>query len=64
MEYVKGVFLREKTGKYGKYFILSFTDEGINNLKALESNADGFKTTIASPRKDDPSKYSIKPMVS
>jgi hypothetical protein len=61
MDYVKGVFMKRKAGKYGEYFILSVTDEGLANLKALEANKDGFRAVIASPRKETPDKYSIKP---
>jgi hypothetical protein len=63
MDYIKGVFLKEKQGQYGRYFILSFNEEGANNIKALKSNTDGFRTLIASPRKDDPNKFSIKEFV-
>lgn len=63
MEYLKGVFMKKKTGKYGEYFVLSFTEEGLTSLKSLDPNNDGFRTVIASPRKDTPDKYSIKPFV-
>lgn len=62
-DYLKGVFMKKKDGKYGEYFVLSFTEDGLNNLKALEKNADGYRTVIASSRKDQPEKYSIKPFV-
>lgn len=62
-DYVNGVYMKEKDGKYGKYFVLSFKDEGLKNLMALEPNADGFRTIIASSRKDDPAKFSLKPFV-
>lgn len=63
MDYVNGVYMKEKEGKYGKYFVLSFKEEGLQNLLALQANQDGFRTVIASPRKDDKAKYSIKPFV-
>lgn len=63
MEYVNGVYMKEKEGKYGKYFVLSFKEDGLKNLMQLEPNQDGFRTVIASPRKDDKSKYSLKPFV-
>jgi hypothetical protein len=62
-DYVKGVFMKRKTGKYGEYFVLSFQEEGLANLKALAANQDGYRTIIASPRKDDADKYSLKPFV-
>lgn len=55
--------MKEKEGKYGKYFVLSFKEDGLKNLMQLEPNQDGFRTVIASPRKDDKSKYSLKPFV-
>jgi len=55
--------MKKKDGKYGEYFVISFKDDGLQNLKALEPNQDGFRTVIASPRKDDANKYSIKPFV-
>lgn len=61
MDYIKGVFMKRKAGKYGEFFVLSFTEEGLANLKTLEANKDGFRAVIASPRKDTPDKYSIKP---
>lgn len=63
MEYVNGVYMKEKEGKYGKYFVLSFKEDGLKNLMQLEPNQDGFRTVIASPRKDDKSKFSLKPFV-
>ena len=55
--------MKEKEGKYGKYFVLSFKEDGLKNLMQLEPNQDGFRTVIASPRKDDKSKFSLKPFV-
>lgn len=63
MEYIKGVFLKEKTGKYGKYFVLSMNREGLDSIKNIGTNNDGFYVMIASPRKDNPDKFSIKPFV-
>lgn len=62
-DYLNGVYMKKKTGKYGEYFVLSFKEDGLANLKALAANSDGFRTVIASPRKDDAEKYSIKPFV-
>ncbi len=62
-DYLNGVFMKKKDGKYGEYFVISFKDDGLQNLKNLEPNQDGFRTVIASPRKDDANKYSIKPFV-
>lgn len=63
MDYLKGVFMKEKEGKYGKYFIISMNQEGVDNLRGLNSNKDGFRTLIATPRKDDANKYSIKEFI-
>jgi hypothetical protein len=63
MDYIKGLFVKEKEGKYGKYLIISATQEGIDNIASLSKNQDGFRTLIATPRKDDPKKFSIKPFV-
>lgn len=63
MDYIKGLFIKEKEGKYGKYLIISATQEGVDNIASLNRNADGFRTLIATPRKDDPKKFSIKPFV-
>jgi hypothetical protein len=62
-DYVNGVYMKEKDGKYGKYFVLSFKEDGLKNLMQIEPNQDGFRTIIASPRKDDPSKFSLKPFI-
>lgn len=63
MEYIKGLYMKKKTGKYGEYFVLSYQKEGIDALRAMTPNSDGFVTLIASPRKDNAEKYSIKPFV-
>jgi len=62
-DYLNGVFMKKKDGKYGEYYVISLKDEGIENLRKLDKNQDGFRTIIASPRKDDANKYSIKPFV-
>ena len=63
MSYVKGVYMKKKTGKYGEYFVLSFKQEGLENLQLVEPNAEGFRTFIASPQKENPEKFSVKPFV-
>lgn len=63
MEYINGVYIKRKEGKYGEYFVISFKEEGIAALKALPSNSDGFRVVIASPQKADKDKFSVKPFV-
>ena len=62
-KYVNGMYMKKKTGKYGEYFVISLKDDGLESLRNIEPNADGFRTLIASPKKDDNEKYSIKPFV-
>ena len=34
-DYLNGVFMKKKDGKYGEYFVISFKDDGLQNLKSL-----------------------------
>ncbi|MEY3400675.1 MAG: hypothetical protein RLZZ86_278 [Cyanobacteriota bacterium] len=63
MDYINGVYIKRKEGKYGEYFVISFKEEGLASLKALPNNQDGFRVVIASPQKADPNKFSVKPFI-
>ena len=62
-DYIKGVFLKKKTGQYGDYFVISVTQEGIDAQQNLDANSDGFRVMIATPQRENPEKFSIKPFV-
>lgn len=63
MDYINGVYMKRKEGKYGEYFVISFKEEGLQALKSLASNTDGFRVVIASPQKADKDKFSVKPFI-
>lgn len=62
-QYINGMYMKKKTGKYGEYFVISLKEDALESLRNLEPNGEGFRTIIASPRKDDNEKYSLKPFV-
>jgi hypothetical protein len=62
-KYVNGMFMKRKNGKYGEYFVISVKEEAFESLRNIEANSDGFRTIIASPKKDDNDKFSLKPFV-
>lgn len=63
MDYINGIYMKKKEGKYGEYFVISLKPEALENIKKLEANADGFRVLIASPQKADQNKFSVKPFV-
>lgn len=62
-DFVKGVYMKKKTGKYGEYFVVSFKEDGLKNLAQIPVNEEGFRTIVCSPQKENPDKYSLKPFV-
>lgn len=58
--YIKGLFITERTGQYGKYLSIGITEEGLQALKSINPNEKGVRNFFASPQRNDPSKYSAQ----
>lgn len=61
--YLNGIFATRKEGQYGEYISIGITEEGLKAIATLEPSEKGFRNFTLSPQKNDPNKYSAKPIV-
>lgn len=60
-EYINGVFITRAQGKFGEYFQIGITEEGLKALSELPKSEAGYRNASAYPRKDNKDKFSVMP---
>lgn len=59
-KFIKGIFIQEKDGQYGKYLSIGITEEGLKALASLEKNDKGVRNFIATRQQKDATKFSAR----
>jgi hypothetical protein len=60
-DFLNGIFIEKKTGKWGDYQHASVkVEDFIKALRELPMNDKGYAAFAISPQKDNPNKYSCK----
>jgi hypothetical protein len=60
-KFINGIWIEEKTGKYGEYLQISISLDGLQALTDLPKSEKGYTVLFASRQKNDKKKFSCKP---
>lgn len=58
-KYIKGFYINEKQNRFGGFLSISMTEEGLEQVRQIKANADGYRNFYAFPKKGFPGQFTV-----